>query len=698
MFAAVRYRRSRVPVLAAALTLVVALLLFAPPPEAAAETVPVANADGSYDILSFRAIVPPGLSDGDKFRLLFITSNRRQATVTDISVYNTFVQGFAARGHDDIRPYSSAFRVVGSTADVDARVNTDMWDSANSIWKDGSTTATKDSTGIPIYWLKNNPDQKVADSYADFYDDRWDHDTERWETGIAPSAGRRYFVYTGAQNDGTKHTTNYLGAEKVSRRWSYRHENPLGESRALKTDWGHFYALSPVFVVKTPDKPVLTIQLLEGEGSVKNGSIEEGGYANFRIVSDRHPTETLANIEVEVTESAGSHFVRPEDAGLRHADINPLPGSKYYDFSVETVNDITKEPNGAVMVELKPGDDYILGLKTSATVRVTDNDPVTVPVDWALTPPSLSAGPGDEFRLLFVTSDKTTATSGSIGVYNTKVQNAAANGHASIRPYGNYFRAVGCAADGVTARVNTSMGSNDSQTFKDGSTHDTRGVPHITTYWLGTDDRVVQSYAHFYSSSGWNNMDRATEEDGGSHTIIGGGYWTGCLERGVIHYMGGWLGWTRPNGVFAGSLEPVTASLTTYDAPIEGGGRQLHTNQKHLYAMSPVFVVDPLTISANAPSIVEGNAATFTLTLNPAPAAPVVIAVDVADGGSYANAGQTGRRTVTVNTSGTATLTVTTQDDAVSEASSQITVTADTLIDDTVGSAASASVTVTDND
>ena len=53
-----------------------------------------------------------------------------------------------------IQAYSSQFRVVGSTAAVDARDNT-------------NTTGT----GVPIYWLNGN---KVANNYADFYDDSWD--------------------------------------------------------------------------------------------------------------------------------------------------------------------------------------------------------------------------------------------------------------------------------------------------------------------------------------------------------------------------------------------------------------------------------------------------------------------------------------------------------------------------------------------
>ena len=85
-------------------------------------------------------LIPSGLGAGAEFRLIFISSGTRNAASTDIADYNTFVQTAAAAGHADIQSYSSAFRVVGSTADVDARYNT-------------GTTYTADDKGVAIYWL-----------------------------------------------------------------------------------------------------------------------------------------------------------------------------------------------------------------------------------------------------------------------------------------------------------------------------------------------------------------------------------------------------------------------------------------------------------------------------------------------------------------------------------------------------------------
>ena len=60
---------------------------------------------------------------------LFITQNTLTASATDIATYDAFVQASAAGSHTGgahtaIMPYSSLFKVVGSTATVDARDHT----------------------------------------------------------------------------------------------------------------------------------------------------------------------------------------------------------------------------------------------------------------------------------------------------------------------------------------------------------------------------------------------------------------------------------------------------------------------------------------------------------------------------------------------------------------------------------------------
>ena len=99
------------------------------------------------------SLIPEGLGVGDSFRLLFVTSTKRDATATNIANYDTHVQTAAAAGHVDILAYSSQFKVLGSTLNADARDNTD-------------TNPDTDGTGVAIYWLDGD---KVADNNNDFY-------------------------------------------------------------------------------------------------------------------------------------------------------------------------------------------------------------------------------------------------------------------------------------------------------------------------------------------------------------------------------------------------------------------------------------------------------------------------------------------------------------------------------------------------
>ncbi len=200
---------------------------------AAAQTTPTANDDGSYSVPYDWALKPSGFSGGERFRLIFITSTTRDVSATGIGTYNTFVQGRAAAGHTAIRPYSSTFRVLGSTSTVDARDN----------------TSTRGSRGVPIYWL-NGP--KVADTYADFYDGSWDNqraDLNRNESGTAQQSNN---VGTGSNGDGTKHTSNHFGEASVQMGQPHSFRDPISYSAGVRTTSVRFYGLSPVFVVTPP--------------------------------------------------------------------------------------------------------------------------------------------------------------------------------------------------------------------------------------------------------------------------------------------------------------------------------------------------------------------------------------------------------------------------------------------------------------
>ncbi len=107
--------------------------------------------------------------------------------------------------------------------------------------------------------------------------------------------------------------------------------------------------------------------------------------------------------------------------------------------------------------------------------------------------------------------------------------------------------------------------------------------------------------------------------------------------------------------------------------------------------------VDPVVSVTAGADITEGSDAVFTLTASPAPTAPLDVTVDVTVSGDYG--ATAGTHTVTVPTSGTATLSVATTDDSTDEADGSVTA---TITDGTDynpdSSTATATINVTDND
>ena len=150
--------------------------------------------EAEYGVDANWALKPSGIDRGEKFRLLFVTSTKRDATSTDIGDYNRFVQGRAAAGHAAIQEYGAGFRALGSTQTVNARANT--------------CTRSAD-TGAKVYWLNG---AKVGDNYADLYDGAWDSNADRFENGSQNGEGNSV-VWTGTNSDGTTDPQGFLGRD-----------------------------------------------------------------------------------------------------------------------------------------------------------------------------------------------------------------------------------------------------------------------------------------------------------------------------------------------------------------------------------------------------------------------------------------------------------------------------------------------------
>ena len=308
------------------------------------------------------SLKPASLTSGDKFRLIFLSSIKRDASSTNIADYNTFVQTRAAAGHDDIQAYSAGFRVVGCTAGVDARDNT------------GTT-----GTSVVMYWLNG---EKVADDNADFYDGDWDEERnseDRNEFGtIGPNtAASISYPFTGCEHNGTAASNRALGHDgnvRVGRPNTTGADNgPIGSTHTTANSNDRpLYGLSQVFLVAdasgTPGVTVSPTTLTVMEQDATGDT--------YTVVLDTQPTATVT---ITVAGHSGTDVtLTPSSATLMFTNTT---WSTARTVTVKAGNDADTENETVTLTHSAASSDTDYSGITIAgvTVTVTDNDVTTGP-------------------------------------------------------------------------------------------------------------------------------------------------------------------------------------------------------------------------------------------------------------------------------------------------------------------------------
>ena len=404
------------------------------------------------------SLVPSGLNPGDRFRLMFLTTSRN-ATPTDIDVYNEWVQDRAAGGHDSIREYAGAFNLLGCTEDDAARDNT-------------RTTYTDDDKGVPIYWL-NGP--KVVDEYEDLYDGDWDEEA-KMRTRSGTEMDNPQHVWTGCGHNGTVSSGAWLGHDMPTIGLPDGPEatgGPLSSSLiTAKAGSLAVYALSEVFEVA----------VVAGSNTPATGKPTISGTPQV----DQTLTADISSImDADGLPAAGQFSYQwiSDDS-----DIDGATDSTYTLVEADAGKTIT------VRVSFTDNANYSESLTSAATVTVLEMVVPEVPADWSLVPSGLVVG--DQFRLIFVSSTGRDASSESIDAYNTWIQSLAAAGHADIQRYYSTFTVVGStAADDARDNTQTTYTSSD------------KGVP---IYWLN-GNKVADQYEDFYDGDWDDEANRKTE-------------------------------------------------------------------------------------------------------------------------------------------------------------------------------------------
>ncbi|MYH06734.1 MAG: hypothetical protein F4194_09805, partial [Acidimicrobiia bacterium] len=218
----------------------------------------------------------------------------------------------------------------------------------------------------------------------------------------------------------------------------------------------------------------------------------------------------------------------------------------------------------------------------SAQEPANSQEPILVSNDWELVPDGI--GPGEQFRLLFVTKDKRHSQVRVIDSFNKFVQDQAKLSGAALPaliPYASRFRVVGSTAT-VSARANTATTGNG-------------GVP---IYWV-KGDKVADNYGDFYDGS-W---DSEVARDQAGKPIAkdnNGRVWvyTGSTSAGQSDA-------NNPLGPFKNAAERDANPKPVRMGTLYGNDPSKYTplrstdlppgawDRGHFYALSPVFQTKP---------------------------------------------------------------------------------------------------------
>ena len=460
--------------------------------------------------------------------------------------------------------------------------------------------------------------------------------------------------------------------------------------------------------VTVNDNEVLSITI-----AADAASVTEGTDAVFTLTRTRIVTEDLT-VAVNVTATGGDML-----SGTAPTSVDFTGTSLTAELRLPTVGDAADEADGVVTVEVvadtadPPA--YLLGTPATATVTVNDDDLPAITI--AAVAASVTEGNAAAFTLTRAGILTEELTVGVTVSETGDVLAATEEGQKSVMFTANSATAtlsvatqddaadeadsvVTVTVDADTASTATYVPGTPATATVTVNDNDVPGVPIVPAISIAADAASV------------------TEGMAASFTLTRTGVMTAALTVGVrVSEDGDMLAGTAPASVtFEAGSATVELSLATVDdaaseadsvvmVTVDADSADPVTYAPGTPATATVTVHDndlpAITVAADAPSVTEGTAASFTLTRTGVVTDPLTVGVTVSEDGDML-AGAAPSSVTFAGSSATATLSLATEDDTADEANSAVTVTvvADTAdpITYAPGTPATATVTVTDND
>ncbi len=411
---------------------------------------------------------------------------------------------------------------------------------------------------------------------------------------------------------------------------------------------------SGTVAIADDDAPLPAIAVSAGD------AVTEGGDATFTVTASPAPASPLS---VTVTVATAGEF--GVTAGTQTV---PIPTTGSATLTLATVNDDADEADGSVTATVAAGDGYTVGSPASGTVAIADDDPA--PATVATVDPALVA----------------------------QVRGYAAETHQGQEHVDRWKRVLAAFGDD---NGYTPMTAAEAQTHADKGWQ--RWVPVAAA--LAALEAAPETLPAVTVSAGAD----VTEGGDATFTVTASPAPASPLSVTVTVAASGEFGVTAgtqtvPIPTTGSATLTLATSNDEADEPdgsvsvtvAAGDGYTVGDPASGTVAIADDDLPLPAIAVSAGDAVTEGGDATFTVTASPAPASALSVSVTVATEGDYGIA--SGTRTVSIPTAGSATLTLATTNDDADEPDGSVSVTVAAGDGYTVGSPASGSVSIADDD